>query len=91
MLVILHSVLAAYVTTVMPTGNGARMKPWFVFSPGYWCGGGKRGGKGEGQQNGVEAVNVSKAYGRGEALKPFSLTMKSGEVTAILGHNGAGE
>ena len=39
---------------------------------------------------GVEAVNVSKSYGKVEALKPFSIKLNVGEVTSLLGHNGAG-
>jgi ABC-type multidrug transport system ATPase subunit len=40
---------------------------------------------------GVEAVNVSKSYGKVEALKPFSIKLNVGEVTSLLGHNGAGK
>jgi ABC-type phosphate/phosphonate transport system ATPase subunit len=32
-----------------------------------------------------------KSYGGFEALKGVSLTMAGGEVTALLGHNGAGK
>mmetsp|Transcript_19842 Transcript_19842/g.41605 ORF Transcript_19842/g.41605 Transcript_19842/m.41605 type:complete len:119 (-) Transcript_19842:92-448(-) len=77
-------------------GNGAALKVWFPFQPKYWCAcaAAKRNGSGSGEseeEDDVRAVDVSKSYGKVEALKPFSLTMKSGEVTAILGHNGAGK
>ena len=39
---------------------------------------------------GVEAVDVFKSYGKVEALKPFSIKLNVGEVTSLLGHNGAG-
>ncbi len=84
-LVVVYSILAAYVIAVFPMGNGAAMKFYFPFD--FSCK--RRRDDAEGQ-DGVEAVNVSKSYGKVEALKPFSLTMKPSQVTAILGHNGAG-
>lgn len=89
-LIVIYSLLAAYWSSVFPMGNGAAMKFYFPFQLKYWCA--NRGSsEGDGEDEGVRAVNVSKSYGNVEALKPFSLTMKSGEVTAILGHNGAGK
>eukprot|EP00573_Skeletonema_grethae_P008746 CAMPEP_0201706040 /NCGR_PEP_ID=MMETSP0578-20130828/47609_1 /ASSEMBLY_ACC=CAM_ASM_000663 /TAXON_ID=267565 /ORGANISM="Skeletonema grethea, Strain CCMP 1804" /LENGTH=1815 /DNA_ID=CAMNT_0048194413 /DNA_START=88 /DNA_END=5535 /DNA_ORIENTATION=- len=40
---------------------------------------------------GVKAVDVSKRYGKLDALKPLNLSLRKGEVTALLGHNGAGK
>jgi ABC-type Na+ transport system ATPase subunit NatA len=85
-LVVIYSILAAYVIAVLPMGNGAAMKFYFPFD--FSC---KRRRDNPEGQDGVEAVNVSKSYGKVEALKPFSLTMKPSQVTAILGHNGAGQ
>lgn len=39
----------------------------------------------------VELTNVSKVYGRSFALHRINLTLKAGELTVILGHNGAGK
>ena len=85
-LVVIYSILAAYVIAVLPMGNGAAMKFYFPFD--FSCK--RRRNDAEGQ-DGVDAINVSKSYGKVEALKPFNLTMKPSQVTAILGHNGAGQ
>ncbi len=84
-LVVIYSILTAYVILVLPMGNGAAMKFYFPFD--FSC---KRRRNNADGQDGVEAVNVSKSYGKVEALKPFRLTMKPSQVTALLGHNGAG-
>lgn len=39
----------------------------------------------------LEAVQVSKRFGRIEAVRDVSLTLKEGETVALLGHNGAGK
>ncbi len=39
----------------------------------------------------IEIRNVSKRYGRREALAGVSLTMCPGEITLLLGANGAGK
>ena len=39
----------------------------------------------------VEAHNVNKHYGHKHVLKDFSLSLRSGRVTALLGPNGAGK
>lgn len=90
-LVLIYSLLAGYTVAVLPMGNGAALKFYFPFLPKYWCGGRGSDKGGNEQEGGVEAVGVSKSYGQMQALKPFSLTMKTGEVTALLGHNGAGK
>ena len=77
-------------------GNGAASKWYFPVSKRFWCSF-CRGGNNESredneeEQEGVDANNVSKRYGKVEALKPLSLTMKPSQVTALLGHNGAGK
>jgi ABC-type multidrug transport system fused ATPase/permease subunit len=38
----------------------------------------------------VKVMNVGKSYGTVQALKPVTFEMACGEVTALLGHNGAG-
>ena len=38
----------------------------------------------------MEIKGVRKSFGGFEAVKGVSMTMVSGEVTALLGHNGAG-
>lgn len=38
----------------------------------------------------VKVMCVSKSYGNVQALKPVTFEMARGEVTALLGHNGAG-
>jgi len=76
-------------------GNGAASKWYFPVSKAFWCsfcrGGNRKSIDDNGEQDGVEAINVSKRYGKVEALKPLSLTMKPSQVTALLGHNGAGK
>ena len=39
----------------------------------------------------IECVNVKKSFGSVEALKGVSIHAKPGEVTAIIGDNGAGK
>jgi len=70
--------------------NGAKSKLYFPFQLKFWCGN-RRRNDGNEQDAAVEASGVSKRYGKVEALKPFTLTMKSSQVTALLGHNGAGK
>ena len=70
--------------------NGAKNKLYFPFQSKFWCGT-RRRNDGNEQDAAVEAASVSKRYGKVEALKPFTLTMKSSQVTALLGHNGAGK
>ena len=94
-----YLLLAGYVSSVMPMGNGSRLKPWFPFLMRYWAGGCRKGSRrGEADEEmadtdddnvGIVSRNVSKRYRKVEALKPFSITMKPGTVTSLLGHNGA--
>ena len=69
--------------------NGARSKFYFPFQRKFWCS--NRRWNGGNEDDAVEASGVSKKYGKVEALKPFSLKMKSSQLTALLGHNGAGK
>ena len=75
-------------------GNGSPMKFYFPFLPAYWLGAKEKNSEeGTGEEDeeegaevddpvvGVKAENVSKKYGRVEALKSFSLNMRKGEVT----------
>jgi ABC-type multidrug transport system ATPase subunit len=41
--------------------------------------------------NGVKVQNVRKTFGDFEAIKGVTLNLIPGEVTALLGHNGAGK
>ena len=101
-LAVIYLLLAGYVSSVMPMGNGSRLKPWFPFLLRYWAGGCRKGNRsdrcGEADEEmadtdddnvGIVSHDVSKRYGKVEALKPFSITMKPGTVTSLLGHNGA--
>ena len=76
-------------------GNGSPMKFYFPLLPSYWLGDRKRrnegvdgaevdeeeGGGAVDRDVGVRAVDVSKTYGKLEALKPLNLSMRKGEVT----------
>ncbi len=84
-LVVGYSLLAGYVIAVHPMENGVAMN--FYNPLNITCCRHRHTDDGE---DGVVATNVSKSYGKVDALKPFSLTMKTSEVTALLGHNGAG-
>ena len=88
-LVAIYSLLAGYISTVLPMKNGAANKFYFPFQMSFWCA--KHRHNESEEQDGVEAVNVSKTYGKVEALKPFNLKMQPSQVTALLGHNGAGK
>ncbi|MGC2924862.1 ATP-binding cassette domain-containing protein, partial [Enterococcus faecium] len=39
----------------------------------------------------IEFINVSKRYGKKQALKDLSLSIRQGEIFGFLGHNGAGK
>lgn len=94
---LVYSILAAYLSSVFPMGNGSPMKFYFPLLPSYWLGRSKKGSE-EGDDGaavdeevglgavtdrdvGVKAINVSKKYGKLEALKPLNLSMRKGEVT----------
>ena len=101
-LVAIYLAFAFYIGAVLPQGNGAALKFYFFLQPGYWrrsFGGDKEDSDVEAgisvdgeevSRVGVEALDVSKSYGKVAALKPFSIKLNVGEVTSLLGHNGAG-
>ena len=39
----------------------------------------------------IEFINISKSYGKKQALKDLSLSIRQGEIFGFLGHNGAGK
>ena len=39
----------------------------------------------------IEFIYVSKSYGKKQALKDLSLSIRQGEIFGFLGHNGAGK
>lgn len=94
---LVYSILAAYWCSVFPMGNGSPMKFYFPILPSYWLGMSKNGSDGGDGATvdeeevvgaevrdvdvGVKAVDVSKRYGKLEALKPLNLSLRKGEVT----------
>jgi hypothetical protein len=102
-LVVVYLIMASYVCTVFPMGNGSALKFYFPLQPSYWFIGShdgrdskddiEEGISAEGSKEGVvgvEVIDVKKNYGKVEALKPISMKLNVGEVTSLLGHNGAG-
>lgn len=87
-LVVGYSLLAGYVIAVHPMENGASLKFYNPLNIRWRRR--RQHSTSDGGEEGVVATNVSKSYGKVDALKPFSLTMKPSQVTALLGHNGAG-
>lgn len=49
------------------------------------------GKAGKSSPDAVRLEQVSKRYGRVVALSDFSLTLRSGTITALVGPNGAGK
>lgn len=81
-------------TLICSRQNGAPRKFYFFLLPSYWCGGcikkSSRKDDSSADAVGIAVNDVRKQYGDFEALKGVSMRMERGEVTAILGHNGAG-
>jgi ABC-type polysaccharide/polyol phosphate transport system ATPase subunit len=76
-------------TQLSPFQNGSPQKLYFFLLPSYWFSSSRNkvtvGG------NGVKVQNVRKTFGDFEAIKGVTLNLIPGEVTALLGHNGAGK
>lgn len=94
-----YMLAAAYWAQVFPGNNGVPRRFYFFLLPSYWLPAKSSVRTGvpafdvEDQQqrdHGIVVENVKKVYGDFEALKGVSLTMDRNEVTAFLGHNGAG-
>ena len=68
--------------------NGSPRKFYFFLLPSYWFG--TKVSSSSETANRVEVSEARKSYGGFQALKGVSMTMASNEVTALLGHNGAG-
>ena len=90
-LAIIYLLMASYWIQVFPAGNGARRSFYFFLVPSYWF-----GLKPKNQEDGdnaacIEIKEISKSFGSFKAVENLSLTLRGGEVTALLGHNGAGK
>ena len=98
-----YMLMAAYWGIVFIGGAGTHSFYFFVL-PSYWFGAKQKKRNDEGGDaeataqrrssvpgaGAVKVHGVSKYYGSVEALQPVSFEMARGEVTALLGHNGAG-
>lgn len=103
---IVYVFMAAYWGIAFVGGAGTHPF-YFIFMRNYWLGVDTRrqspgrvgeldsevGRNGSASQRNaaVQIHGVSKSYGSVDALKPVSFEMALGEVTALLGHNGAGK
>ncbi len=85
---VFYLLLAAYWSSVFDKTNGKGERFYFFLLPSYWFS--KNTEDINGREAGVMIEEVTKAYGNFEALKGVSFRMNPGEVTALLGHNGAG-
>ncbi len=86
---LLYMILAAYWSNVFDRRNGKGERFYFFLLPSYWFSKETKSTNEE-REMGVVIQQVSKSFGRFEALKQVSFKMNPGEVTALLGHNGAG-
>jgi ABC-type multidrug transport system fused ATPase/permease subunit len=103
--IIIWGVLAWYCNRVVPSGFGAP-RPWyFPFTPAYWCPSSIKGNLAEGvvveepsstlkdqmqQGKGIQIRNLHKTFGDKTAVAGLSMEIFSNQITALLGHNGAG-
>ena len=81
-------IMAAYWSSVFDKGNGKGERFYFFLQPSYWFS--RKTDPTSESDAGVVVEELTKEYGKVEALKQVSFTMNPGEVTALLGHNGAG-
>ena len=90
-LAIIYLLMASYWIQVFPAGNGVRRGFYFFLVLSYWF-----GLKPKNQEDGdnaacIEIKEISKSFGSFKAVEKLSLTLRGGEVTDLLGHNGAGK
>lgn len=86
---VIYIIFAAYWSSVFDKANGKGERFYFFLLPEYWLDN-QKPETSEGNAC-VVIEDVSKVYGNFEALKGVSFKMNAGEVTALLGHNGAGK
>lgn len=89
-LIVIYLLLASYWMQVFPAGNGARKSFYFFLVPSYWCGF-ERKNRGDENSPCIEMNNISKKFGSFQAVNNLTLKLRGGEVTALLGQNGAGK
>ena len=96
MLAMCFSLSLAYVLMAAYWGivcvGGAGTQPWYFFLlwRRYWCAGGRGKVATAVDPTTVQVLGAAKSYGAVQALRPVTFHMARGEVTALLGHNGAG-
>ncbi|KAI8811975.1 P-loop containing nucleoside triphosphate hydrolase protein, partial [Cladochytrium replicatum] len=99
--------LAWYLNQALPMSDGGFFRPWyFPFTPSYWSGQGFKPDVDKSEQTddtisreknlsrqtgSIRLLKISKVYASTTAVKEVSLTMNTGNVYTILGHNGAGK
>ncbi|GFH45835.1 hypothetical protein CTEN210_02309 [Chaetoceros tenuissimus] len=88
LLSLLYVILASYISQVVTCGNGASRKFYFFLDPAYWC---KSQPVADGSQTSIVVKNLSKKYGKVNAVKDLSLELKKGRIISLLGVNGAGK
>ncbi|KAJ8318608.1 hypothetical protein KUTeg_003699 [Tegillarca granosa] len=100
---VIYLVIGWYVRNVKPGKYGVAQPWYFPFSPKYWgCTSNKRNkyatSRGnevlfeppmENWQSGISLKGLTKNYGKFKAVKNINGDFYEGQVTALLGHNGA--
>ena len=87
---LIYLLLASYWIQIFPARNGARRSFYFFLLPSYWYSP-LHDRDDDKNPSCVEIKNMSKKFGSFQAVKDFTLKLRGGEVTALLGHNGAGK